>query len=81
MKSFRHRRQQYVYRIRCDRCGVEAQHDLDEGFNNFVQIDFVSGWGSELGDGTHVEVDLCHRCLKEALGPYLRTSHSKPALP
>lgn len=64
----------YICKLRCDRCGAEAQHGVDEGFNNFLQIDFNTSWGSAIGDGTHVELDLCHSCLKGILGQWLRLS-------
>ena len=35
-------------------------------------VEFDAGWGSDLGDGNHVELDICHACLKETLGPWLR---------
>jgi len=66
----------FVSHLRCDRCGVEAEHDVGEGFNDFLQIEFDASWGSAIGDGTHVEVDLCHTCLKQTLGPWLRLSES-----
>ena len=50
----------FVSQLRCDRCGAEAKYNVDEGFNNFLQIEFDAGWGSAIGDGLHVEVDLCH---------------------
>ncbi len=66
----------FVFQLRCDRCGAEAQHNVGDGFNNFVQIGFDASWGSQLGDGNRVDVDLCHGCLKETLGPWLRLSLS-----
>lgn len=66
--------QSFVFQLRCDRCGAEAQYNVDDGFNNFLQIEFDASWGSDLGDGNHVEIDICHACLKAALGPYLRVS-------
>lgn len=66
----------FVSELCCDRCGTEAKHDEADGFNNFLQIEFDASWGSAIGDGTHVEVDLCHACLKETLGPWLRLSAS-----
>ena len=68
------RPQSFVFQLRCDRCGAEAQHNVDDGFNNFLQIEFDTSWGSDLGDGNHVELDMCHACLKETLGPCLRVS-------
>lgn len=61
--------------IRCDRCGSSAKQD-GEGFGNFVSLDFDCSWGSALGDGTHVDLDLCHRCVQEVLGPWLQLSLS-----
>lgn len=66
----------FLAQLRCDRCGIEAQHNEGSGVNNFVQIGFDAGWGSELGDGNRVDIDLCHACLKAALGPWLRISLS-----
>ena len=62
----------FVAQLRCDRCGAEAQHNVAEGFNNFVQIGFDAGWGSDFGDGNRIDVDLCHACLKTTLGSWLR---------
>ena len=68
------RPQSFVFQLRCDRCGAEAQHNVDDGFNNFLQIEFDTSWGSDLGDGNHVDLDICHACLKETLGRWLRVS-------
>jgi hypothetical protein len=38
----------FVAQLRCDRCGVEAQYNVNDGFNNFVQIGFDAAWGSDL---------------------------------
>lgn len=66
----------FVSELCCDRCGTKVKHDEADGFNNFLQIEFDASWGSAIGDGTHVEVDLCHACLKQTLGPWLRLSAS-----
>lgn len=68
------RPQSFVFQLRCDRCGAEAQHNDGDGFNNFLQIEFDTSWGSALGDGNHVELDICHTCLKETLEPWLQVS-------
>jgi len=68
------RPQPFVSQLRCDRCSIKAQYNTDDGFNNFLQIDFDASWGSDLGDGNHVELDICHACLKLTLGPWLRVS-------
>jgi hypothetical protein len=70
------RPQPFVSQLSCDRCGAGAQHNVDNGFNNFLQIEFDASWGSDLGDGNHVELDICHACLKETLGPWLRVSQA-----
>lgn len=68
------RPESFVSQLRCDRCGAEAQHNVGDGFNNFLQIGFDASWGSALGDGNRIDIDLCHTCLKETLGPWLRSS-------
>jgi len=70
------RPQAFTAQLRCDRCGVLAQHNVDIGFNNFLQIGFDAGYGSDIGDGTRVDLDLCHRCLTETLGPWLRLART-----
>lgn len=70
------RPESFVSQLRCDRCGAEAQHNVGDGFNNFLQIGFDASWGSDLGDGNRIDVDLCHACLKATLGPWLRISPS-----
>ncbi len=66
----------FVAEVTCDRCGAKARYNEDFGFNNFEQIGFDAGWGSSLGDGVRVDIDLCHGCLKATLGPWLRLSKS-----
>jgi hypothetical protein len=75
------RPQPFVFQLRCDRCGAEAQHNVDNGFNDFVSVGFDAGWGSSLGDGNRIDLDLCHGCLKETLGPWLRVSKSSANQP
>ena len=65
-----------VAQLICDRFAAQALHDEGDGLNNFLQLGFDVGWGSALGDGTRVDIDLCHSCLKETLGPWLRLSTS-----
>lgn len=71
------RPQCFVAQLRCDRCSAEAQHNVDNCFNNFVQIGFDASWGSQLGDGNRIDIDRCHGCLIETLGAWLRLSASK----
>ena len=66
----------FVAQLSCDRCGAEARYNVGDGFNNFLQLGFDASWGSAFGDGNRVDVDICHGCLKETLGPWLRVSSS-----
>jgi len=45
------RSQTFIAQLRCDRCGAEAEHHVDDGFNSFVQFGFDASLGSNLGDG------------------------------
>lgn len=63
----------YVKQLTCDRCGRTASVD-DIEFHSFVSLDFDCTWGSALGDGNHIDLDLCHDCVKVVLGPWLRIS-------
>lgn len=88
MKQYELRPEPYVASVRCDRCGVEARPDEGTGFGNMESLEFSTGWGSAFGDGNEVAVDLCHACLKETLGPWMRVStarwarpHTHPQLP
>lgn len=72
----------YVKQLTCDRCNLTASIEEHE-FNNFVSLDFDCTWGSVLGDGHHVDLDLCHSCVDAVLGPWLRITASgwtKPAI-
>ena len=57
--------------------GLKASFNVENGFNNFVQISFDAVSGSELGDGNRIDIDLCHACLKSTLGAWLRISPSR----
>ena len=59
--------------ITCDRCGQTWQADTIHAAE-FTSIDFTGGYGSIFGDGSQVKLDLCQRCLKTALGLWLRVS-------
>ena len=69
--------------ITCDRCRQTWQADTVDAAE-FTSIDFTGGYGSIFGDGSQVKLDLCQRCLKTALGLWLRVSdhdHQEHALP
>lgn len=60
-----------VHKIRCDRCGKEAER-CEVGFQGMTSIGFYVGYDSIFGDGSRVEVDLCEPCLRDTLGAWLR---------
>lgn len=66
----------YCHTTVCDRCGNVAS-DIDSRFDNFLTLDFDAGCQSAFGDGTHVDLDLCHACVKQVLGRWLRYSQSE----
>lgn len=74
MKIFDVRPQPYTKQLRCDRCGRLAQVGDDPEFHEFTSIGYTAGYGTIFGDGNLVEIDLCQRCLKDTLGPWLRVS-------
>ena len=59
--------------ITCDRCGQTWQAGTVDATES-TSIDFTGGYGSIFGDGSQVKLDLCQRCLKTALGLWLRVS-------
>jgi hypothetical protein len=65
------RPQSYVTQLRCDRCHRHAAEGEWE-FLEFMSVEYKAGYGSILGDGNGVAIDLCQHCLKEVLGPWLR---------
>jgi hypothetical protein len=73
MKTQDVRPQSYVKTLRCDRCERTAEAGEPE-FHEFTSIDFIAGYGSILGDGSSVELDLCQHCLKDTLGQWLKVS-------
>jgi hypothetical protein len=59
--------------IICDRCGrrTENESNLFE-FGEYLSIEHECGYGSVIGDGTLLELDLCQYCVKELLLPFAR---------
>ena len=59
----------------CDRCKMRAYDDSDFGeFQEFVRIQINVGYGAKaFRDGDLLQCDLCEKCAKALLGPYLRT--------
>jgi hypothetical protein len=55
----------------CDRCGRRMTPD-DPHWQEKLSVSLCGGFDSIFGDGCKVEVDLCDRCVAEALGAWLR---------
>lgn len=62
--------QKELEKLVCDKCKKEYE-DVWE-IQEFHNISFVAGYSSMLGDGNKIECDLCQKCFKELIGPYLR---------
>jgi hypothetical protein len=59
--------------ISCDICGrTHLNEDNDSTFEiqEFVSIDFTAGYGSVIGDGNRVTLDICQHCFKEKFEKY-----------
>jgi hypothetical protein len=62
-----------VHEIFCDRCGLRARRAAEgSDFRRMTSIGFKAEEGSIFGQGQRVEIDLCERCLRDALGHWLR---------
>jgi hypothetical protein len=73
MKRTDIRPQPFTKELVCDRCGREAElDDTDCEFHEFTSLAYKAGYGSVLGDGNNIELDLCQHCVKETLGTWLR---------
>ncbi len=56
--------------ITCDRCGRSTQNEPGNfEFAECPSIKHTCGYGSIIGDGTALQVDLCRHCVKEVLLP------------
>jgi len=73
MKTYAPIQTEAVSAITCDCCQVSFT-DSDVGWGEMQSIEFVAGYGYIFGDGNTMSVDLCHDCLKQMLGPWLRVS-------
>lgn len=66
-----------VHEISCDRCGLRAYRTAEgSDFKRMTSIGFRAEEGSIFGQGQRVEIDLCERCLRSALGAWLRVRNS-----
>jgi hypothetical protein len=61
--------------IICDRCGRRAEVESEDfEFAEYLSLDRIGGYGSIIGDGTRLQLDLCEYCIKELLYPFARIS-------
>jgi len=59
--------------IACDRCGRSAENESKNlEFEEYLSIDHACGYGSIIGDGIRLQLDLCQYCVKELLSPFAR---------
>jgi hypothetical protein len=58
----------------CDACGLEAP--MEGGFEaqEFLRYSAIGGFDSIFGDGHHINLDICQRCIKERLGDVIRVT-------
>lgn len=69
-----------VLEIECDRCGLRARRTAEGSeFGRMTSIGFRAEEGSIFGPGQRVQIDLCERCLRSALGAWLRVWNSADA--
>lgn len=73
MKKFEEITAKSVSALICDCCGRESIVGIDDyEVQEFISLDFVGGYQSIFGDGTHVSLDICQYCLKDKLGTWLK---------
>jgi hypothetical protein len=77
MKKFEEKTVQSLVSLKCDCCGRESKIEDDYEASEFVSLEFVGGYKSIFGDGTHVSIDICQYCLKEKLGIWLKTASNE----
>lgn len=63
--------QQEVVSITCDRCKKEYDDVMET--QEFLIYANDAGYGSVMGDGNKLRAELCQHCVKEVLGPFIRT--------
>lgn len=56
--------------VTCDKCKKKIKGIVEEQEAHY--IDFIGGYGSVFGDGSHVQCDLCQGCLLELIEDYYR---------
>lgn len=55
----------------CDKCKTRVEVDDVFEMQEMLSLTIQGGYASVLGDGSTYDMDLCQKCVKEVLGPYL----------
>ena len=73
MLEYENRMVQEIVACTCDRCHRRMPcDDNDFEWQERLSIAFRGGYGSIFGDGNDISIDLCQRCVRDALGEWLR---------
>lgn len=72
MKKYRKEEviQQVCIAITCDKCKKEYDDIME--MQEFLHYVNDAGYGSVMGDGNKLRLDLCQYCTNELLGPFIR---------
>lgn len=65
-------RQEVLTEIKCDRCGARVHADAVLEAQEWIRIRIDGGFSSIFGDGAQLACDLCQKCAKTVLGPFLK---------
>ena|SRR5665213_3001976 len=57
--------------VTCDKCKKEYDDIME--MQEFLHYDNDAGYGSIMGDGNRLRLDLCQHCTHELLGSFIRT--------
>lgn len=73
MKTYRREEvfQRVLVSCTCDRCKKEYDDIME--IQEFLHYINDAGYSSVFGDGNMLDLDLCQYCVKEVLGPFIRT--------
>jgi hypothetical protein len=62
----------------CDKCGFKCTQDDQIEWQEFQFFYYEGGYASVLGDEVTLQADLCMRCYRDVLGPYLKHGDGSP---
>ena len=73
MKTYRKEEviQKVLVAVTCDKCKKEYDDIME--MQEFLHYENDAGYGSVMGDGNRLRMDLCQHCVKEVLGEFIRT--------